>query len=421
MNDAITVSCEVLLTGMILYHLVTAFLSKDKSKIWSPITAISLTYTYYVLIPYWFGMIEKYKIDESLYNGYLFHFAALLSYVSIFIGFHTKSKNWFSSWNSLINEDNTGRYGLWIFIIGFIGYGTVRGFHLSFAIDNSFSSELQIGGFTYYFMMMLDMLPLASGLLLIRLKKNVWQWIYLIPFWFILVDLLIAGARWRIVVLLFVLLTAHHLYFNIKRINIPLMATLAIVVFLGFSAMDIVRSRGRGIDIEKVMSLQFGDIKDGPGENYSVYWFSVLCMDYMNKTGQYVYFEPVVTTLLMPIPRAIFPWKPDASYLKVLDEMFDSGGGAAYLNFVESYISFGWLGVVFWAWLLGWMARKFWDNYLSNRNSIAAIVSLGAFSGFCYVAISRGYLPATFTTFILAMCLPFWIIRLMKKIGGKNV
>lgn len=416
MSDFISIICEVILAGLIGYNLIVPYFSKDKSLVWSPMTAISLTYVYYCLIPYWGGSIEKYSIDESLYNGYLFHIAALVSYIFILIGFRKSSNTSFNNWNSLIVSSNVGKYGLLIFAIGFIGYSSVRGFHLSFASESNTKKEMAIGGFVYYFMMMLDMLPLAAGLLFIKIKENWKRLIYLIPLWFTLVQFLVAGARWRIVVTLFVLLTIHHLYLRVKKMNLPVLAAIAFIVFLGFSIMDKARIRGGGINMSQAKELSYNDIKGGAEENYSVYWFSMLCMDRLNQTGQRVYFEPIITSILMPIPRFLFPWKPDAEYLHTLEASVGAGGGAAYLNFVESYFSFGWFGVIFWAWFLGWLARKFWDNYRNNKDSIGAIVALGTFSGFCYVTISRGYLPATLTTYILAICLPFWIIQICKKL-----
>ena len=165
-----------------------------------------------------------------------------------------------------------------------------------------------------------------------------------------------------------------------------------------------------------VSQLKYDDVKGGANENYDVYYFSVISMGRIAETGQRVYFQPALTAILMPIPRFLFPWKPDADYLHSIEDSVDGiGKGSAYLNFVESYYSFGWVGVCFWAWILGWLARRFWDNYLNNRESIGAIIALGVFSGFCYVTISRGYLPATFTTFVLAICSPFWICMLVKK------
>lgn len=417
MGNSLSLICEILLTALILYNLGSAFLSSDKSKIWNPISVISLTYFYYVLWPFWLGSIEKYAINENLYQGHLFHIAALLSYAFIMIGFRKSSNTSFNKWNAVFDINNVGKYGLIIWTIGIAGYSSVRGFHFSFAQEENSNVVLASGGFVYYFMMMLDMLPFASGLLLLKLKDNWKKLVYLIPFWFTFVQFLIAGARWRIVVAAFVLLTAYYLYPKIKKINVPVLAVLAFVMFIGFSIMDKSRVRGMGIDMSKASELSYSDVKGGAEENYSVYWFSVLCMDRINTTEDRVYFQPILTSVFMPIPRFLFPWKPDADYLRTIEDNVGAGGGAAYLNFVESYFSFGWFGVMFWAWFLGWLARKFWDNYLNNRESIGAIIALGAFSGFCYVTISRGYLPATFTTYVLAICCPFWISMFIKRLS----
>ena len=137
-----------------------------------------------------------------------------------------------------------------------------------------------------------------------------------------------------------------------------------------------------------------------------------MCINRLNQSGERVYFQPLYTAILMPIPRFMFPWKPDADYLHKLETIVlgNTEGGAAYLNFVESYYSFGWFGVIIWAWFLGWFARRFWDNYQNNRQSIGAIIALGVFSGLCYVFISRGYLAASLTSLLIALYLPFIFI-----------
>lgn len=420
MSNILSVFCESILAFLIFLNLGKAYLSKDKAQIWSPISAISLTYMYYVLWPFWLGTKERYMIDESMYNGHLFHFAALLSYVFIMVGFRKSTNSSFDDWNKIFDKSNIGKYGLVLWAVGIAGYSSVRGFHFSFAAEDNSNTYMAIGGFVYYFMMMLDMLPFASGLLFLKLKDNWKKIVYLIPFWFIFVQFLVAGARWRIVVAGFVLLTAHYLFPKIKKVNVPLLASIAFAVYIGFSVMDKARVRGGGIQMSVATELKYDDVKDGANENCDVYYFSVISMDKIYETDQRVYFQPFMTAIFMPIPRFMFPWKPDADYLHNLEDSVAAiGGGSAYLNFVESYFSFGWFGVIFWAWILGWLARKFWDNYVNNRESIGAIIALGVFSGFCYVTISRGYLPATFTTFIIAICCPFWISMLYRKIVKK--
>lgn len=419
MSEAISYFCESILVILILYNLGSAYFCSDKAKVWSPISVISLTYGYYCLVPFWFGTKERYVINESLYNGHLFHLAALLSFVSIMIGFncsHTKVR--FKKWKNSLSNRNVGVIGIIITIIGLVGYASVRGFHFTMAATGDINN-LVTGGFVYYAMMTLDMLPFAAAMLLISLKhkkRNIWIMIF---FWLIFVQFLIAGARWRIVVAMIALLATYYIYPTIRKVNIKFLLPLAIIVYLGFSAMDLVRVRGAGINMSEASNLKYDDIKEGSNENYDVYWFSLVSINRITQTGQHTYFKPILTAVLMPIPRSIFPWKPDAQYIFDLESSVDASGGSAYLNFVESYFSFGWIGVILFGWFLGWLSRVFWDFYDRNRGSISAIVSLGVYSGFCYVMVSRGYLAASFTSIVLAIFVPLWIIQIYNKFFGK--
>ena len=264
---------------------------------------------------------------------------------------------------------------------------------------------------------MTNMFVVASSLMLIELKKNWKKFIYIALLWFILVQEIFAGARWLIVVTGITFLATYYLYPKPKKINIPILAALAVVVYLGFAIMDQSRQRGAGINMEAASALKFDDIKGGAEENYGVYWFSMMSINKLNETGERVYLQPLLTAVLMPVPRAIFPWKPDDAYLDKIETVIfgNADGGAAFLNFVESFMSFGWLGIIFIAWLLGWLARKFWDNYRNNPNSIGAIIAMGAFGAVCYCIISRGYLASTVTNVILVVYLPFWAVGFIKK------
>ena len=365
MSNTISVICEVILAFLMGWHFVRAYLSKDRALMWSPITTIALTYIYYVSVPFWGGTIEKYQVDEDMYNGYLFHIAALLSYIFILIGFYRSGNNStnFSKWNSYFTSENSGKFGIILFLIAMACYVPFRGLHFSISGEVS-AHQMVSGGFVYYFIFMTNMFVVASSLMLIELKKNWKKFIYIALLWFILVQEIFAGARWLIVVTGITFLATYYLYPKPKKINIPILAALAVVVYLGFAIMDQSRQRGAGINMEAASALKFDDIKGGAEENYGVYWFSMMSINKLNETGERVYLQPLLTAVLMPVPRAIFPWKPDDAYLDKIETVIfgNADGGAAFLNFVESFMSFGWLGIIFMAWLLGWLARKFWDN-----------------------------------------------------------
>lgn len=417
MKDSISYVCEGLLLIMILIYFIRAFFADDKSRIWSPVSVISLTYLYYCSIPFWLGTIDRYSVDEIANNGYIFHIAALVSYLSILLGFSRKTDVSFSNWDNYYMQNNVRKYGIALFIIAMIGYSSFRGFHLSIATKEN-DSELINGGLVYYCIFMINMCAVAGSLLLISLKLNYRQPLLYVILAVIMIQVVFGGARWLIITIVVCMLSTYYLYPEPKKINICLVGSLMVILFLGFSIMDKTRVRGRGLDLEKATTLNYSDIKGGAQENYSVYWFSLMAMNRLNQTGERVYFDPFVTAALMPIPRSIFPWKPDAEYVKKIeDDVFGKGmgGGGAFLNFVEYYMAFGWLGIVVVCYIIGWIARMFWDNYDNNRDSIGAIVALSAFSAVLYSVISRGYLAGSFPNVVLVVFLPFWLTSILRK------
>lgn len=416
MGTSVSFLCEAILLGLIILHFVRALFSEDKSLIWSPISVISLTYIYYCSVPYWLGTIERYSIDEDVYNGYLFHIAALLSYSFILVGFQKNTSCEFTNWNRYFTIDNVKKYGIILFIAAMIGYSSFRGFHLSIS-NSSSTTELEAGGLVYYFIFMIDMCAIAAALMILSLKENYKQPILYIILILILVQIIFAGARWLIITVVITCLTVYYLYPRPTKINYLLLGPLAIALFLGFSIMDQTRVRGGGINMEKATALKYDDIKGGAQENYSVYYFSLMSMDKLYCSGERVYFRPFLTAALMPIPRSIFPWKPDAEYLhKIEDEVFGKGlgGGAAFLNFVEYYMAFGWIGIIVMSWIIGWLSKIFWNNYRQNPGSIGAIIALGSFSAVLYSVISRGYLAGTLPNVILVVFLPFGIVAFIR-------
>ena len=86
MENTLALILNLVLAIICIWHIIASYLAKDKTKLWSPITFLSLTYLYYCVIP----MFET----DGFLNGIssapyvsLFHVAALLSFVSILFGF----------------------------------------------------------------------------------------------------------------------------------------------------------------------------------------------------------------------------------------------------------------------------------------------------------------------------------------------
>lgn len=235
--------------------------------------------------------------------------------------------------------------------------------------------------------------------------------------WYIITSLVFAGVRSRIVLLVITSCATIYLYPKPKRPNYLILLFLSIGLYIGFSIMDKARSYSQGIRMETVNEMSGEEMMQGAEENNSVYWFSSLVMDQYFQENRCVFFEPALTAALMPIPRAIFSNKPAGEYLIDTQKMFigHAEGGAAFLFFVEGYISFWWFGVIAYGIILGWISKRFWDNYRNNPQSIGACLALALFSALTYCIISRGYLASSFELIIYSVCLPFWITRFAGK------
>lgn len=402
-----------LLIGLIAYQFRVIF-TKDYASVWSPMTIISLCYIYYCIMPYFTGGSETYNLGGK--DNYLFWLVCDLSYICVLVGFSKPSKIMFKEWNTLFSEKNIVASSVLIFFVGFAGYSSFRGIHFSFVADENIG-ELVHTSFEHYFIELAVLYIFAFCLTIICFKTNVQKkWLWFI-FYYIIVACLFAGTRSRIVFIALSSLIVIYVFPKPKRPNYAILAVLGISMFVLFSIMEHSRNYSRGINMQAVSEMDRKDMTKGAEENNSVYWFSSLVINASNENGEYFYFEPILTAVLMPIPRAIFPWKPNGQYLIDTQNMCigNSTGGAAFLYFAEGYISFSWLGVILYGWFLGWLSRRFWDNYRSNQKSIGAVVANAVFTALIYGFISRGYLASSLEMFIYGVCLPFWIVKFAGK------
>lgn len=413
----ICVYSEILL---IACHFWKTAKSDNYAMIWSPINMISLVYIYYTIIPYFYTGNGAFAVDEKTYHGYLFHIASLLSYIFVLIGFIQKTnKKGFSQWNIFFNDDNTKLYGLCLCAIGFICYSIVHGFN--FTMVSTGNVQTSNCGYAYYLDSLIELFPVGVGLLLCawkRKKTRIWAFLVI---WLCFVTLVLRGSRGRMIMTLIPMLVVWHTYPAAKRVKYLAMFAIMVFLYLFFAVMDSARTYYGGINLEQASQVSLVDASKGAGENYTVYQFTMMSIDKANSTGERFFFDPIINALCMPLPRALFPWKPEAQYMFNWEQsIYGEKSGNAMLNFGESFLSFGWFGIVLWAWLLGWIARIFWDNYDRNRDSIGAILLLGTFNGMSYIIISRGYLAQSFSSFVFSICLPFWIAKFVKKIIDKK-
>ena len=400
-----------------MYNLITSWLSKDQSQIWNPVTFLGLTLIYYVVPPS-FSDISMWGGDRAEYQ-YVFYITLVIFYISVLLGFRTKHKPGFRKWNCLFTHENAQRYAFILFLIAIVCYVPFRGFRTTISADDA-TVLSERTGLVSYFIDLIAWFVSACCLAWVGLKNSKGigmkkRIVIFIILYFTLVMFIVGGFRYRLVMLMLAMATTYHLYPQPRRINYKVFVPIAVAAYLLFAVMDTARKYGAGINMSAAKEFTLKDASKGAAENASVCSYSITVTSRMYETGERFGFEPIVTAIFMPIPRFLLPWKPDASYLKLAESSVSASGGAAFLGFTEAFTAFGFLGVILYGFLMGWLSKRIWVNYQNNKESVGAIVLLGLFNGFCYVWISRGYMAAAFNIFIYYVVLPFWLTTLIRK------
>ena len=412
----------VLLVTFIIAVFLSNFLKKEKYCLFSPIMFFLLYLVYYVVIPYTKG-------HNDVVTGKLLHgeekllFGTILMLVSFLIAFTAKVKRkYFEKTISIYKGTNIATIALSLFILAFVANGIFSGFSLTFIAEQEYSGEFnEQGSYNHvemYLTYLVSLFP-ASICVMLAIKK---KWTALVMLVVASAIYLIGGFRFRLLVMFVPIFLMVHLYPKPRRINWKLWLPLALVFYIGMGIIESTRTYGGGLDIEKVQSISEGDLSDTSSkENMMVYCFSAQVMDkYSNMSP--ILFTPIATAVLMPIPRVLFPWKPDGMYMRDANiAVYQTiTYGSAFLNITEAYMSFGWFGIVLYGLLLGYISKIFWVTYLRNKNSIAAIILLGSFNGMLYIALSRGYMAQDVTYYVYYILIFCWLSRCVNAFLNKR-
>lgn len=123
--------------------------------------------------------------------------------------------------------------------------------------------------------------------------------------------------------------------------------------------------------------------------------------------------QMIYYTLVMFIPRAIWPGKPDAPVREILEVSLNQLAvisGAAYPNIGEFYVEFGILGCIIFMFLFGLYAKRLKKLYLIGESKSHALILYSVLFPLLFQFTIRGYMPSNFYTLLLAI-LPCIIIK----------
>jgi oligosaccharide repeat unit polymerase len=401
---------------LIFYSLFRNLLKKDPREFWTPLTFISLTFLYYTVI----GPLVTIAINDTTYRyidlSKYFSISwtgAALSLFCIHIGYRLKPFLIFKQHPLKIKR--IMKPALQLFAIGFILYALWMGPRLKniFLILLSYEAianrELYAGSFSMYLMQGMAFFISACCLIFYMVlsykdKKNILAFSLLLAI--SLFAFLISGFRFRIVMLLIGVASVYYLVKNVRIKIIPwLIAGFIFIAVMGL--IEQTRSYDSGLMLSNVEGINIADLLTTGTNESRIFMATGALMDIVSKNDLYIYFESLFTAILMPIPRAFFPGKPDGSYISQMNDLIfgEYGGGVAYMNYGEAFQSFGWIGIIINGLFIGYLAKLFYYAYKKNQD-VYSIVMMSLFNAFSYLLISRGYVAQALTTYLFYIIIP---------------
>jgi oligosaccharide repeat unit polymerase len=379
-----------------------------------------VVYFYYIVVS-----LNKCNLDHILIGDgiSMLLWGTAVFMLSSLLAFQVRVKHAsFRRVNRTFQQNNNALYrrAIILFLIGFVAYVSIEGFSFTILkeqVYQKFDANDSYGHTSAYIYQLIAICPAAICLMFASGKQRILL-IAMIVLYIIIA--LLNGSRYFLAVLLLMFGTFYHLYPEIKKVNWLKILIIAVVFYVSMGIIEFTRNYGNGLDIDKIEDLEKGKIVEGATEGYGVFEFSAEVMEIYDKED-FIYFEPLVTAILMPFPRILFPNKPTGYYLREANIRVYGNiyRGAAFLNVTEAYISFGWLGVILYGLLFGLFSKLVWKNYLISR-TLGSTLLLSSFNAWIYIFISRGYMAQAFTNFVFFVIIPFWMIWLINKLYKKK-
>ena len=429
----------VALIALFGFEVVTAYRSHNPLKVYRPTLFVAVVLAYYVL----FGPLQALALGEGLFHRGVDHrdlvvwgwIGALVFYASMLLGFYTKKR--VSAPKRLavrVTPERLHRLGVQLCLLGLMMYSFVAGTKV-IALLNPLAARglveagvgeggVDVGGVANYFNYAINfMIPgilLQASAWIQKKKHTLTILMWLLSASGIFISL---GFRYRLVLLVVPLFLVWYLY-QARRPNL-LVLSIFLVAFVVFNGLiGLTRSYGRGLDLTQLdqgVDL-FTLTNTGVSETGVFLASSGVIQQTPAPRSPYVGLQPFVATLLFPIPRSLFPGKPDASYFKdALAELY--GGalfarGAMILNYSEYYLIAGFPSLIAMSFLFGYSLRLLWNWFLLRSHEPLAQCVYLLSATYIYVVISRGYLPQVLMLFIFSVAPLYWLyIRLSTPVS----
>lgn len=222
------------------------------------------------------------------------------------------------------------------------------------------------------------------------------------------------GFRYRVVTLLVPMAILWFLARG-RRPSLALLSLGGLGLLLFAGVIGLTRSYGLGLDLTSLQGLNFGELFSSGFQETHVFLITGAVIENTPRTYEFVWLQPLISTLLIPIPSALMPNKGSAEYVfNATQYLFPIGlehfaSGAAFMGYAEYYLMAGWVSLVAMGVLLGGLLRCLWNWFSPRRQEVLAQVAYVCACGYLYVVVSRGYLPQVVTLFAFGVA-PLFVL-----------
>ena len=373
------------------------------------------------------GRDFRYAVPYALAGGAVF-------YGSVSLGYH-QLRGWkpLRRFSPSFSEQRAKLIGQRLCWIGFGAYFLANGPRVIAQLNPltarstvlEAAGGLSLGAFTNYANNALNLL--IPGVLLlfacwVRQRRNT----YSMLIWSLIsVGLFTSlGFRYRVVTLLVPMAVLWFLARG-RRPSLVLLSLGALGLLLFVGIIGLTRAYGLGLDLGSIQGLSFGELFSSGFKETHVFLITGAVIENTPRTYEFVGIQPLISTLLIPIPSALLQNKDSAEYVfNAVRYLFPVGSekfatGAAFMGYAEYYLMAGWLSLAAMGLVLGGLLRCLWNWFSPRRLEVLAQVAYVCACGYLYVVVSRGYLPQVATLFAFGVAplfvLYYWQARPVQR------
>ena len=364
-----------------------------------------------------------------LYWGWL---GALLFYAFLLIGFYI-SRPLVTAKRLLFQPSphKIQAWGQYLCVVGLTMYALVNGGKAIYLL-NPFAPEffrqsffglpsIDFGPFNNYFKLAINLLIPGTVIQFaawLRTRKR----LYLVLVWLLIATLIFLSETFRYRILLLYVPILLLWFFYLKRR--PRLVFLLVFMFFFVSVNGVIgisRSYIRGLDLSRMSGYSPVQIFNSSFEEAGVFFTTSAVIDLVPRSQYFVGLQPVISALAQPIPRSLFPSKPQGNYATNLrTEIYKTPYSyTAYLNYAEYYIVAGWTSLIGFSFALGLLLRRVWSWFLIHQYEPLAQAAYILTASFIYVIVSRGYLAQVVMLYAFTV-LPAFVIYWITAYNHKN-